>query len=139
MRNKSFIRGFYILTQTYDNFIKIIPRAKSLGIRGVSRFPLLTFNYILFWQIYPRSYFLVLYPLRDKMSSMVKIIFSENLKQLMKDENINQVQLSQKIGVAQSAISAWLLGKKEPSIKSLWLLADYFNVDIDYLVGREDL
>lgn len=57
----------------------------------------------------------------------------------MKDENINQVRLSQKIGVAQSAISAWLLGKKEPSIKSLWLLADYFNVDIDYLVGREDL
>ena len=81
----------------------------------------------------------MLYPLGDKMSSMVKIIFSENLKQLMKDENINQVQLSQKIGVAQSAISAWLLGKKEPSIKSLWLLADYFNVDIDYLVGREDL
>lgn len=29
--------------------------------------------------------------------------------------------------------------KKEPSIRSLWLLADYFNVDIDYIVGRKDI
>ena len=41
-------------------------------------------------------------------------------------------------GLRQNTVSAWLLGKKEPSIRSLWLLADYFNVDIDYLVGRKD-
>ncbi|MBO7736206.1 MAG: helix-turn-helix transcriptional regulator, partial [Clostridia bacterium] len=44
----------------------------------------------------------------------------------------------EKIGIAQSAISAWLAGKKEPSITSLWLLADLFDVDIDYLIGRKD-
>lgn len=43
-----------------------------------------------------------------------------------------------KTGIKQNTISAWLLEKKEPSIRSLWLLADYFNVDIDYLVGRKD-
>ena len=46
--------------------------------------------------------------------------------------------LAEKVGLRQNTISAWLLGKKEPSIRSLWLLADYFNVDIDYLVGRKD-
>ena len=69
---------------------------------------------------------------------MIEVKISKNLKQLMKDLSVNQIKLSKEIGVAQSAISAWLHGKKEPSITSLWLLADYFNVDIDYLVGRTD-
>ncbi|MDE6557494.1 MAG: helix-turn-helix domain-containing protein [Clostridia bacterium] len=69
---------------------------------------------------------------------MIEIRISKNLKQLMKESSVNQVKLSKDIGVAQSAISAWLRGKKEPSITSLWLLADYFNVEIDYLVGRKD-
>ncbi len=69
---------------------------------------------------------------------MIEIKFSENLKQLMKDNTLTQKALSEKIGVAQSAISAWLSDKKEPSITSLWLLADFFNVNIDELVGRRD-
>ena len=69
---------------------------------------------------------------------MINIKIKENLKQLMKDNNVNQPKLSTDINVAQSAISAWLNGKKEPSINSLWLLADYFNVSIDELVGRKD-
>lgn len=69
---------------------------------------------------------------------MINIKIKENLKQLMKDNNVNQPKLSTGINVAQSAISAWLNGKKEPSINSLWLLADYFNVSIDELIGRKD-
>lgn len=69
--------------------------------------------------------------------NMIDISFSKNLKQLMKDNNINQVILSSKIGVAQSAISAWLSEKKDPSMTSLWLLADYFDCSIDELVGRK--
>ncbi len=57
---------------------------------------------------------------------------------MMSKKNVNQVALSKAIGVAQSAISAWLLGKKEPSITSLWLLADYFDCSIDELVGRRE-
>ncbi len=66
------------------------------------------------------------------------IIIADRIKELMKEEKLNQTRLAEKIGVKQNTISAWVLGKKEPSIKSLWLLADYFNVDIDYLVGRKD-
>ncbi len=60
------------------------------------------------------------------------------IKQLMSLEGLNQSDLARQIGVKQNTISAWLLRKKEPSIKSLWLLADYFDVDIDYIVGRKD-
>ncbi len=69
--------------------------------------------------------------------NMINITFSENLRQLMKDNKINQVKLSSEIGVVQSAVSAWLSGKKEPNINSLWLLADYFGCTIDELVGRQ--
>ena len=69
----------------------------------------------------------------------MKIIVSERIRELMKEENLTQVELANKIGLKQNTISAWLLNKKEPSIRSLWLVADYFNVDIDYLVVRKDI
>lgn len=68
----------------------------------------------------------------------MKIMFAERLKDLMNEQNLNQVALAKKIGVKQNTISAWLLKKKEPCITSLWLVADYFGVDIDYLVGRKE-
>lgn len=70
--------------------------------------------------------------------NMKKIIVAERIRELMQEEELTQVALAKKIGLKQNTISAWLLNKKEPSIMSLWLLADYFNVDIDYLVGRKD-
>ena len=68
----------------------------------------------------------------------MNVIVAERIKELMKEQGLNQVALANKIGLKQNTISAWLLKKKEPSINSLWLLADYFDVDIDYLVGRVD-
>lgn len=68
----------------------------------------------------------------------MKIIVAERIRELMRENNLNQVQLAEKIGLKQNTISAWLLGKKEPCINSLWLLADFFDVDIDYLVGRKN-
>lgn len=69
----------------------------------------------------------------------MRILVAERIRELMKEQELNQVKLAQKIGVKQNTISAWLLGKKEPCINSLWLLADYFDVDIDYIVGRKDI
>jgi transcriptional regulator with XRE-family HTH domain len=67
---------------------------------------------------------------------MNNIKIAENIKEYMKIYNLNQVDLSKKLGIAQSAISAWLSGKKEPSILSLWLLADCFDCTVDELIGR---
>ena len=66
------------------------------------------------------------------------ILIVERLKELMRVHDINQSKLAAKIGLKQNTISAWLSGKKEPSINSLWLLADFFETDTDYLVGREE-
>ena len=68
----------------------------------------------------------------------MEILLVTRLRELMRAEGLNQTKLGEKIGVRQNTVSAWLLGKKEPCIRSLWLLADYFDVDIDYLVGRKN-
>ena len=68
----------------------------------------------------------------------MEIIISKRIRELMKEEKLTQVALGEKIGIKQNTISAWLLGKKEPCIRSLWLLADYFDTDVDYLIGRKD-
>ena len=68
----------------------------------------------------------------------MKILVSERIKELMKEQGLNQVKLADKIGVKQNTISAWLLQKKEPCINSLWLIADYFDVSVDCLIGRCD-
>lgn len=67
----------------------------------------------------------------------IKIV--ENIKQLMKSENLTQMQLASKIYVGQSTISEWLTGKNEPSIESLWKLADFFDVSVDFLIGRKEI
>jgi len=56
----------------------------------------------------------------------------------MIENNLNQVQLAEKANLKQNTISSWLKGKKLPNITSLWLLADVFSVEIDYLIGRKD-
>ena len=68
----------------------------------------------------------------------MNIIVAERIKELMREYNLNQVKLAEGCGVKQNTVSAWLSKRKEPSIRSLWLLADFFDTDIDYLVGRKD-
>lgn len=67
----------------------------------------------------------------------IKVI--KNIKQLMALEHLTQTQLAKCLNVGQSTISEWLSGKNEPSIESLWKLADYFDVSIDFLVGRKEI
>ena len=57
----------------------------------------------------------------------VQIQVAARIKELMRENSLTQVALAEKVGIRQNTISAWLLGKKEPSIRSMWLLADYFN------------
>lgn len=69
----------------------------------------------------------------------MKILVAERIRELMRIENLTQVALAERVGVKQNTISAWLSGKKEPCIRSLWLLADYFEVSGDYLIGRAEV
>lgn len=63
--------------------------------------------------------------------------FKENLKDLRQERNLGQVDLAQAIGVSKGVISLWENGLREPNMYSLILLAKYFNITIDELVGMQ--
>lgn len=64
--------------------------------------------------------------------------FGERLKELRAERRIGQIELSRAIGVSSGIISLWETGQREPKMSNLILLAQYFDVSIDYLVGLED-
>lgn len=67
------------------------------------------------------------------------MILSKNLRELREQKNLRQQDIADIVGSSQKNVSNWEIGKFEPDIQTLWKLADYFDVTIDYLVGRSDL
>lgn len=64
--------------------------------------------------------------------------FKEMLKYLRKRAGLSQSELAKKLGVAKSTISMYELGNREPDFETMELLADYFNVDMNFLHGKTD-
>ena len=60
------------------------------------------------------------------------------LKEIRKSKNISQLKLALDLNMSQNSISRYETGEREPGIAELILFADYFDVSIDYLVGRTD-
>lgn len=61
--------------------------------------------------------------------------FKENLKELRLENGLGQVELAKSIGVSKGLISLWENGLREPNMYSLILLAKFFKISIDDLVG----
>ena len=59
------------------------------------------------------------------------------LKELRKQKNISQVELAKEIGVAQPTLSGWESGRFQIDDDNKIKLADFFDVTVDYLMGRE--
>lgn len=66
-----------------------------------------------------------------------KNVFKDNLKSLRTEKGIGQVELARALGLSKGIISMWENGLREPHMNALIKLADFFNITIDYLVGRE--
>lgn len=62
--------------------------------------------------------------------------FSQNLKELMGEMTISE--LSEKVKIPQPTLSRYLLCKRQITLDNLVILSDFFNVDIDILIGRKE-
>ena len=67
-----------------------------------------------------------------------KEIFSSRLSALRASAGVSQADLARAVGVGKTAVCMMERGERAASIEVLWALADYFQVSIDYLVGRSD-
>lgn len=61
------------------------------------------------------------------------------IKSLRKAKKITQKQLGDVLGVAESTISMYESGNRQPDVDTMRKIADYFNVTIDYLIGGENI
>lgn len=64
--------------------------------------------------------------------------FGERLKQLRTGKGLTQKEIAEFLGIATNAYQNYEYDKREMNITVLRTLADYFDVSIDYLVGRSD-
>lgn len=62
--------------------------------------------------------------------------FANTLKLLRTNKGLTQNELSQALKVSRSTIGMYENGSREPDYEMLEFIADFFNVDIDYLLGR---
>lgn len=65
--------------------------------------------------------------------------FSDRFKQLRKQRNLSQQDLANQLGYTKSRVNMYERGEREPSYEVLEEIADYFNVDLDYLHGKSDI
>lgn len=64
--------------------------------------------------------------------------FKDVLRNLRKGRNLSQAKLAEELGVSSSLIASYETGARKPSYESLEDLADYFNVSLDYLTGKDE-
>lgn len=64
--------------------------------------------------------------------------FKYRLRNLRIEKNLTGEQLANAIGVKKTTISTWENGKAFPEIGTLIKLANYFDVSIDYILGRNN-
>lgn len=65
--------------------------------------------------------------------------FAERLVELRKTNNLTQKQVYESVGISSMGYQRYEYGDREPAYKYLIALADFFDVSLDYLVGRSDM
>lgn len=60
------------------------------------------------------------------------------IKELRKEKGLRQSELATTLHVSQQAVGSWETGRTVPGADTLNILADYFNVTTDYLLGRPE-
>lgn len=66
-------------------------------------------------------------------------LLGSNIRKLREDRGLTQSQLGGKIGLAESTISLYESGKREPNLDTVQLFADFFGYSVDQLLGRNNL
>lgn len=61
-----------------------------------------------------------------------------NLKKLRKNRKMTQITLQMETGIEQALLSKYENGNRVPPTETLLILADFYNVSIDYILGRTD-
>jgi transcriptional regulator with XRE-family HTH domain len=70
---------------------------------------------------------------------VVKMIFKDRLRDLREDSDLTQDELAKSLQITRSALANYENDLREPDIRLLIKIADFFNVTLDYLVCRTNI
>lgn len=65
-------------------------------------------------------------------------MFAQRLRELRKNKDITQIEFARQFNIATGTIGMWETGKRQPDYDTLLSIAKYFDVSVDYLLGKED-
>ena len=81
-------------------------------------------------------------PIKDFINYInynINMEFKDILRDLRLEKGLTQEQLAKDINFSMSIVNKWENGKKKPNFKALKILAKYFNVSANRLLGLEDI
>lgn len=70
---------------------------------------------------------------------VMREILSKRLRELRKEKGLSQIQVAIFCDITEKAYQNYELMTREPKLEILIRIADFYNVSIDYLVGRTDI
>lgn len=66
--------------------------------------------------------------------------FSDRLRELRNSRGLSQQEFAKQLGcVSKSSINMYERGEREPNLETLETIADYFNIDMNYLLGKSEV
>ena len=66
-------------------------------------------------------------------------IFAERLRELRSEKKMTMKELGDKLALTEQAISMYERNERRPNFEKLEEIADFFNVDMNYLLGKSDI
>lgn len=64
--------------------------------------------------------------------------FGERLRFLRTEKGLSQMEFAKQVKLTKSSVNMYERCEREPSIETIERIADYFNVDLDYLLGKSE-
>ncbi len=71
------------------------------------------------------------------MSLVIRV--NNRLKQLRKEKKVSQISVQMATGIEQALLSKYENNVRTPPTETLLILAEYYNVSIDYILMRTDI
>lgn len=65
--------------------------------------------------------------------------FHERMRSLRKEKGITQKEMAAELGVGYRALQCYEYNERYPDVLGLVAIADYFDISLDYLMGRSDV
>lgn len=66
-------------------------------------------------------------------------MLDKRLRELREEKDFSQEEVANKLNIGRSTYASWEIGRSEPSVCILILLADFYNVSLDYLCGKTNI